>query len=462
MLKIGWSSRDITPSRPALLQGQMHVRVARDALDPLTVAALALDGGAPDSRAILLSFDFPFITPALRDQVCSLASARIPDKPAPTMIMLATHTHAAYVIKDGFYPHPGGDVMTADECLALAARGAADAAVEAWTNRAPGVVGRAFGHAVVGHNRRAVYADGSAQMYGKTNRPDFMMIEGCEDHSVDMLFTWDERRRLRGLGLVIPCPAQVDEGISRYSADYWHEVRVELRRRFGSDLFVLPMCGAAGDQSPHFLLYAREEAEMRRRRGLTERQEIAQRIGDAVERAAACTRPGAPGDERFAVLSRRLGLTRLKVTRKQRDWAETARKEALAGGRDPNSWWPARLQHVVDMFDKPGAAGPFQIEINAVRIGDAGLVTNPFELFLDYGFRIKARSPAAQTLVAQLSGGVVGEHLPMDGGVGWYLPTARALEGGHYSAMPAVACVGPEGGQELVEASLAVLDALFK
>ncbi len=34
MLKIGWSSRDFTPTRSALLQGQMHVRIARTALDP--------------------------------------------------------------------------------------------------------------------------------------------------------------------------------------------------------------------------------------------------------------------------------------------------------------------------------------------------------------------------------------------------------------------------------------------
>lgn len=460
IMKIGWSTRDMTPLRPVMLQGQMHVRVARDAMDPLTVTALALEGGAPQTRAILISFDFPFIIPELRDGILQRLARRIPEVPAEAVIMVATHTHTAFVVKDGFYVHPGGDVMTADEGVALAVEKAADAAVAAWQARAPGAVGRAFGHAVVGHNRRACYANGSAAMYGRTDRPDFAMIEGYEDHSLDMLFTWDAGGALTGMMLAIPCPSQVDEGISRCSADFWHEIRVDLRRRLGAKLFVLPLCGAAGDQSPHCMLYKREEEEMRRRRGLTERQEIAVRVADAVERALACTRP-SDGDIPFILRTCRIGLTRLRVTKAQRDWAEKSRQDAVQKGGDPKSWWPARLQHVVDSFEHPGKAGAFEIEIQALRIGDLALVTNPFELFLDYGLRIKARSPAPQTMAIQLSAGIVGKHLPIDGGIGWYLPTERAQSGGSYGAMPAVACVGPEGGQELVEASLAELNALF-
>ncbi len=37
MLKIGWATRDFTPNRPALLCGQMHNRVAKDTMDPLTL-----------------------------------------------------------------------------------------------------------------------------------------------------------------------------------------------------------------------------------------------------------------------------------------------------------------------------------------------------------------------------------------------------------------------------------------
>jgi len=40
----------------------------------------------------------------------------------------------------------------------------AEALVKAWESRAVGAVARGLGHAVVGHNRRVVYADGRAQV----------------------------------------------------------------------------------------------------------------------------------------------------------------------------------------------------------------------------------------------------------------------------------------------------------
>ena len=87
--------------------------------------------------------------------------------------------------------------------------------------------------------------------------------------------------------------------------------------------------------------------------------------------------------------------------------------------------------------------------IHALRIGDAVMITNPFELFLDYGLRIKARSPASQTFVVQLAG------------PGFYLPTESAVQAGGYGAMPAVSATGPEGGGELVEAMLDLIRDLF-
>jgi len=85
-------------------------------------------------------------------------------------------------------------------------------------------------------------------------------------------------------------------------------------------------------------------------------------------------------------------------------------------------------------------------------LGDAIIATNPFELFIDYSHRIKARSQAAQTIVVQLAG-----HIPG----GSYLPTERALKAGGYGANPAVCPVGHQGGGELVETTLDAIAELF-
>ena len=187
---------------------------------------------------------------------------------------------------------------------------------------------------------------------------------------------------------------------------------------------------------------------MRRRRGVSERREIAVRVADAVSRALACTKP-AGDDTPFAHAVRRIELTPRQVSREERDWAEAEYASAVAD-YDPASWWPQRLRAVVQCFDGLLTAEPVPVEIHVLRIGDAVVATNPFELFLDYGLRIKARSPAPQTLIVQLAAGV-----------GFYLPTERAVRGGGYGAMPAVSMVGPEGGKELVEETLQMIRSVL-
>ncbi|MHC4714372.1 MAG: hypothetical protein ACYTAN_14065 [Planctomycetota bacterium] len=449
MLKIGWASRDITPQRPAMLQGQMHARIAEEAADPITVTALALTGGDPGDAAVFISLDMAYVSSEMLRSVRARLAKTAPSLPGGKVIMHATHTHTSLVVEDGFYEHPGGDVMMPAQCSDLVVEQAAAAAAEAWESRTARTMASAFGHAVVGHNRYAVYADGHAEMYGKTNRDDFRHIGGYEDHSLDMLFTWDADGTLAGLALAIPCPSQVDEHEESFSADFWHDIRQELRARLGESLAVLPICSAAGDQSPHFLLYNRQEKEMRMRRGISERREIALRVADAVERALACTGPGDVEDAPFVHMVKQIELAPWSIQRGERDWAEAERACWIAEGGDSTSWWPERLREVVETFDGSLPQEPLPVELHILRIGDVVIATNPFELFLDYGLQIKAKSPAAQTVLIQIAG------------KGWYLPTERAVKGGSYGAMPAVSVVGPEGGSELVEETLESIRDLF-
>ena len=78
------------------------------------------------------------------------------------------------------------------------------------------------------------------------------------------------------------------------------------------------------------------------------------------------------------------------------------------------------------------------------------MATNPFELYTDYGLRIKARSPAVQTAVVQLTAGCAA-----------YLPTERAVLGGGYSARIDDGVVGPEGGTALVDETSKVLKEIW-
>jgi hypothetical protein len=90
------------------------------------------------------------------------------------------------------------------------------------------------------------------------------------------------------------------------------------------------------------------------------------------------------------------------------------------------------------------------VEIHILRLGNIAIATNPFELFLDYGNQIKARSDAEQTFLIQLANGAEG-----------YLPTKKAEEHGHYSAFIASGQMGSQGGEQLVRETLQNIREMF-
>src|SRR5690606_36078179 len=118
---------------------------------------------------------------------------------------------------------------------------------KAWAARQPASVTWGLGHAVVGYNRRSVYANGSAAMYGSTSSREFRGIEGYEDHDINALFFWNDRKQLVAAAVNVPCPAQEVENSYEVNADFWHYVRLNLKKRFGQQLCVVGLIGAAGD-----------------------------------------------------------------------------------------------------------------------------------------------------------------------------------------------------------------------
>lgn len=422
-LYVGWSTIDITPDKPVALIGQLHKRISTSVRDPLTATALALETRGQDGQreqAILISCDVIYTRQAIQDRLRQVVKPKLGDFAVEKLLLNATHTHTA----PGFLDDAFGDlydvsqdegVMKASEYADFFIERVAKAAVEAWRNRRPAGMSWALGHAVVGRNRRACYFDGSAAMYGGTNRPDFANIEGYEDHGVEMLFFWDRDKTPTGIVINVACPAQETEGLNVISADFWHDVRTEVRRRLSKDVFILPQCAAAGDISPHLLFGGRAEEAMRQRRGLSTRQEIARRIADAVDDGLPFAKEGVQTSPVF-------------------------RHTVVEVNLPPH-------EPSIPPFCTTDAIAP--IEFHAIRLGDVALATNPFELYLDYGIRMKARSPAILTLLVQLSCRYCG-----------YLPTAEAVQGGGYSADKFI--VGPTGGQVLVDETVRQLNALWK
>jgi len=287
-LRIGTATTDITPPLPAALMGQFDLRIAHTAATPLTASVVALESSEANrslDMAILVSCDLVEIPNDLLALVRDEVHTRLRNLDVNKIFLNAIHTHTAAVTVNDMYLIPKEGVTQVDAYRAFFVQRVAEAIAQAWNGRRPGSVAWGLSYAVVGYNRRAAYADGSSKMYGDTNVPEFWGLEGYEDHDVNMLFFWNQDGKLIATIIEVPCPAQEVENDTTVNADFWHPVRVALRKHFGADLCVLGMVGAAGDQSPHLMYRKAADERMRKLRNLSRLDEIAGRIVPVVEEA---------------------------------------------------------------------------------------------------------------------------------------------------------------------------------
>ena len=459
-LLVGVASTDITPSEPVAVSGQFHLRIARKVESPVTANVIALESrkdGQSLDVAIMVSCDVVGVPKDVLEMVRQEVKKRLPEVDGKKIFLGATHTHTAPVLRLGKYVIPKQGVVQVDAYRKFFAERVAEAIARAWKARKPGSVTWGLGHAVVAYNRRAVYADGSARMYGSTSVPNFRGIEGYEDHDVGTLFFWGEGGKLIGVAVNVSCPSQEVEGRTAVNADFWHPVREALRKRYGPDLCVLGWTGAAGDQSPHLMYRKAADERMRGLRGLTRLEEIARRVVRAVDEAYEAVKDDRHGDVPLVHKVETIRLPMRLVTEPEYAEAKAAVDQAKAQiEKDPKAadrafrrmkWYEVTVERFERQKTEPKPT--YETELHVLRIGDAAVCTNSFELFTEFGIRIKARSKAVETFVIQLVG------------PGTYLPTERAVRGGHYSAIVHSSLVGPEGGQVLVDRTVELIDAMW-
>ncbi len=452
-LFVGGATINITPDRPVALWGQLHTRISNGVESPITATVLALEsrvGGNSVEQTILVACDLVAIPTEALERVRALVAAKHPDFPVKKIVLSATHTHTAPVLIEGVYEIPRDGLIQPTEYVEFFSNRVADGIIAAWNSRQPGKVGWGMGHAVIAQNRRAVYDDGTAVMYGRTDGSNFHMIEGYEDHGVDVLYFWDQEGKLIATAINVACPAQEVEGRSAINADFWHHVRESLRAEYGSGLHILGWTGAAGDQSPHLMFRKAAEERMMKLRGLNRLQEISRRIVSAWKEAFEGAKQEMHSDILHLHHVEVLELPRREVLK--REWADAKAKIAELlpqKGMHTLIYWHGE---VVKRYEQQqaGTTEPYKRELHVIRLGNIAIATNPFELYTDYGIQIKARSPALQTFIIQLAG------------PGSYLPSQRAVIGGGYSAIAESNEVGPEAGRLLVDRTVERLQEIWK
>lgn len=450
-LRIGTAFADITPDKPVALDGQFRTRISSGVDNPITATAVAIEARSGDQmvdQAVFVSIDMVSINPSILKMLRDRLRVKLPELDVRKLIMTATHTHTAPVVLEGWYQIPQEGVMRPGEYKEFLLGRLEELVVRAWNGRQPGGVSWGLGQAVIGQNRRAVYADSSAKMYGSTSVAEFRGLEGGADYGLETLFFWNARKELLAAGINVACPAQVLEQRSTINADFWHDVREQLHAKLAKDLLVLGWPGACGDIATNRMYRKAAEERMLKLRGLTYTQEIGRRISGEVVDVFELVRKDIRTDVPFEHKVETLTLPVRKVTEEElakalKDIEELKRK----GDKSlKNGWLQATVKRHQDQEKHP----TFTVDIHILRIGDIAIATSPFELFTDYGVQIKGRSRAEQTFVIELTDG-------------WeqYLPTQRAVAGGGYSAVVQSNKGGPEAGQILVDRSVEMINWMF-
>jgi hypothetical protein len=505
-MKIGWATADVTPDRPVGIAGGSSARISEGIRDRVLATTLVIESVRTDGSsdmAIMVSMDAVAITELLNQKVKKLVKKSISAIDTVKIILSATHTHSApeqftepglsimhkkydinVPVAWAFWGVDLG-VMTADEYIEFSAARIAKAIEQAWNSRKPGGISFGLAYASTGQNRLTTYYDGTAAMYGSANRPDFSHMEGYEDHSLGLLYTWDTKGKLTGVVINIGMTSQIVYGFM-ISSDFWHETRNELHNRLGKGLFVLPLCSAAGDQSPKIMIDERAEKRMEKLTGRNQMEQIANRIADGVTSILNVMEKNIEWNPEFKHQVEMVELNRRVITEKDL----TTRRSTFHNKTEENvyetfdrllaeykkmyreieehpemkqknrwytpitsvHWLLGRAWSTMERYELQKKVFTVPAEVHVIRIGDMAIATNPFELYVDYGMQIKARSKAVQTFVVQLaSPGYLG-----------YLPTERAVKGGAYGAIPQSTTIGPEGGRVLVNRTVDLINSFWQ
>lgn len=492
-LNVGWSEVSITPDKKIALDGQFAERISQYVETPVTVTALAVESGG--EQMIICSCDLVKIGKNLVDSVREQVKASTSEIDTDKIIISAVHTHTSHVydygneqisartkeIFNSFLPEEkqyqakvsakGDDFMDAKEALVYLTERISEAVLKAWENRKPSRYAQGFGRAAVGMCRRVCYSDGSAKMWGDTNSAAFTELEGGNDSGIEMLFFYDENEKLTGVVANVACPAQILEHRLFISSDYWGKVKILLREKYGEDLFVLGLCSAAGDQAPRDLIrWVEPETPIDdpniERNDYIERdadpsmfdikgswlvgRRIVNEIDMALENVTKTYDEAVLKHEKLTI-----DLPLRRVTPKEYENAVEALEKYASKVEDHINFNDNAKMYIhtgtVLRWEEQHTKNIVPVEVHIARLGNIAIATNPFELFLDYGNQIRARSRAKQTILIQLACGAM-----------TYLPTAKAEQGSHYSAYVSSGNVGHEGGEQLVRVTTEEINKMFK
>jgi hypothetical protein len=432
-IKAGAASRVINNELGTAIQGATVDKTVSRIRDDLEANALYLEGD--DATVLLISCDLGLIQPEhnARYREAITEATGVPER---SVIITATHTHAAPSVLQTHYAKP-----VDEDYLGRLGPWLVELAEQAVASARPCQIGWGKGAAHIGYNRRLCWADGTHTMHGDASRPDFIGLEGPDDPAHLALFCRDAQGNLIAVLHSNTSHPTSFYGADFLSADFPGAARGYLRQELGA-IPVLFFNGAFGDISPDNKLAPGGETKDQRvaRAGHLVAGETLRLLHEA-----AFVDDPALGHE-WEDMEAEVRLPEPELLAESRDHLA-----AVARGEEEPTW-DTMMSHGRNLLQERFGDNPVDsVPVHAVRIGDFALVTQPCELFCHFGLSVKRRSPTPLTAVCG----------PADGYNG-YCPTLEGVIGGGYSGEPLYwTRLAPETGYRIVDVASKLLRSLW-
>ncbi len=405
MLKCGIKELDITPSLGMDMPGHFARRKSEGIFENLFATAVYFEN--ENEKVILVSCDTIFLPTDLCTSV-KIAIADLLETKPQNILLCATHTHTGGPV------HTWGDIVKEDEFyLRFLASRIVDAAVLAQKDAVDVTIGFNIGKDYeLAHYRDFIGPDGTFST-GKALGSDKKAF-GDIDPDVSVLrINNKEDNSVYGMIVNYTCHCDCVRAATSYSADYPGIMRDTLCKVYGEKfhpVFINGFCGNINHVMYETFTYRRfpEYYKIMGKRLAGEAMRTFENtyeftdeviLGGMQESVSLCTRLPREDELEFAA----------ECEEKVRNGEELS----IMNDFYMNEY--RRIQKEgIDVKELP---------VQAIRIGDLTVYGMPGEIYVEFGFMLKEKSPSKHTICANLSNGNFG-----------YIPIIELFRPGIYEA----------------------------
>lgn len=410
-LKAGVAKVDITPP-PGLLMWGYSLRRSTGTLDPLFARVLVFEVG--EQRVALVTLD---LGRSFGDGITNEIRAAVQKTTGISYVVLAaSHTHSGPVVNNG-YSGP-------TEAWERAAVPKIEMAIEHAQQHAVDVrIGVGYGAAYIGHNRRIVRPDGTADFMGRDET-------GIPTSPLDPTVAVLRVDTMDGTPLAIlvnyAChPVVFGPDNQNYSADYPGVMTATVEKAFQGKPLCLFLQGASGDINANYTDMPLAQD------GIKWRDWTGERLGEAVIQVAQGMKTESPSTPSLDFREETLGF--------HFRWDPAKFHQAFLATADITDSADAPAYLATYGPESPGADQ--HLDVGTILIDkQIALMAVPGEAYVEYQMDWRSRCPVDDCLFAGYANGYFA-----------YFPTIKAATIGGYGAGDFMTYLQPGAGDAMVD-----------